>query len=256
MNPDKNVPKEDYCVVSLSGGKDSTAMLLMMIEKDMRIDEIIFCDTTVEFPEMYEHLNSLEEYIGRKITVLKSEKDFEYYLLHHKKIRGKYMDYIGYSFPWMRSRWCTKELKTKVINKYFHEKSLECNVIHYIGIAYDEADRIKDKKEGYKYPLYEWGVTEKQALEYCYSKGFDWGGLYEQMDRVSCWVCPLQKIGDIRNLYENHKELWLKLKEWQSQTWKPFKDFKTVEEYEKRFEWEKANPDKRFYWKYIESKEI
>ena len=34
-------------IVSLSGGKDSTAMLLMMLEKSYRIDEIIFCDTTV-----------------------------------------------------------------------------------------------------------------------------------------------------------------------------------------------------------------
>ena len=32
-------------IVNFSGGKDSTAMLLKMIEKDMPIDEIIFCDT-------------------------------------------------------------------------------------------------------------------------------------------------------------------------------------------------------------------
>ena len=32
-------------IVSFSGGKDSTAMLLMMLEKNMPIDEIIFCDT-------------------------------------------------------------------------------------------------------------------------------------------------------------------------------------------------------------------
>ena len=29
-------------IVSFSGGKDSTAMLLMMIEKKMQIDEIVF----------------------------------------------------------------------------------------------------------------------------------------------------------------------------------------------------------------------
>ena len=43
-------------IVSFSGGKDSTAMLLKMIEKGMPIDEIIFCDTTAEFPEMYDHI--------------------------------------------------------------------------------------------------------------------------------------------------------------------------------------------------------
>ena len=40
-------------IVSFSGGKDSTAMLLMMLEKKMQVDEIIFCDTGKEFPQMY-----------------------------------------------------------------------------------------------------------------------------------------------------------------------------------------------------------
>ncbi len=43
-------------IVSFSGGKDSTAMLLMVIEYGMQIDDIIFCDTGKEFPEMYEHI--------------------------------------------------------------------------------------------------------------------------------------------------------------------------------------------------------
>lgn len=47
-------------IVSFSGGKDSTAMLLMMIEKGMQIDDIIFCDTGKEFPEMYEHIKQVE----------------------------------------------------------------------------------------------------------------------------------------------------------------------------------------------------
>jgi hypothetical protein len=36
-----------------------------------------------------------------------------------------------------------------------------------------------------KYPLIDWNITEKQALEYCYSKGFNWSGLYEKFkDRL------------------------------------------------------------------------
>ncbi len=54
-------------VVSLSGGKDSTAMLLKLIEGKRPIDYIIFCDTGLEFPRMYEHINKLEKYIGRPI---------------------------------------------------------------------------------------------------------------------------------------------------------------------------------------------
>lgn len=51
-------------IVSFSGGKDSTAMLLMMLEKNMLIDEIIFCDTGKEFPQMYEHIEKVQKYIG------------------------------------------------------------------------------------------------------------------------------------------------------------------------------------------------
>jgi len=37
-------------VVSFSGGKDSTAMLLMLIEKQYPIDRVVCIDTTKEFP--------------------------------------------------------------------------------------------------------------------------------------------------------------------------------------------------------------
>lgn len=51
-------------IVQFSGGKDSTAMLLIMLEKNMPIDEIIFCDTGKEFPQMYEHIEKVQKYIG------------------------------------------------------------------------------------------------------------------------------------------------------------------------------------------------
>ena len=38
--------KPEYHVVSLSGGKDSTAMLLMMLERGMQIDDIL-CDQMI-----------------------------------------------------------------------------------------------------------------------------------------------------------------------------------------------------------------
>ena len=57
-------------VVSLSGGKDSTAMLLMMLERNEDIADIVFFDTGWEHPEMYDHLEKLENYTGRKFTRL------------------------------------------------------------------------------------------------------------------------------------------------------------------------------------------
>jgi len=59
-------------IISFSGGKDSTAMLIRMIELGMQIDEILFADTGVEFPEMYDYIREVEIYIGRKIKVVQT----------------------------------------------------------------------------------------------------------------------------------------------------------------------------------------
>lgn len=64
--------KTKYYVVSLSGGKDSTAMLLRLLEEHRPVDRILFCDTGLEFPQMYEHLTKLERYIGRPIMKILS----------------------------------------------------------------------------------------------------------------------------------------------------------------------------------------
>lgn len=52
----QNANGKQFYAVSLSGGKDSTAMLLLMIERDMPINMVLSADTGMEFPEMYEHL--------------------------------------------------------------------------------------------------------------------------------------------------------------------------------------------------------
>ena len=99
-------------VVSLSGGKDSTAMLLRMIEEGMPVDIILFCDTGLEFEGMYNHIDRLEKYIGKPITRLKSPHDFEYLFLEHMpkrnnpelvgnlrgKITGHYFDEVVNQF--------------------------------------------------------------------------------------------------------------------------------------------------------------
>ena len=51
-------------VVSLSGGKDSTAMLLMLLERGEPVADVVFFDTGWEFPEMYEYLEKLEAFTG------------------------------------------------------------------------------------------------------------------------------------------------------------------------------------------------
>ena len=66
--------KPEYHLVSFSGGKDSTAMLLGMLERGMQIDCILFCDTGLEFPEMYDHIAKLEKDTGMPITRVRADE--------------------------------------------------------------------------------------------------------------------------------------------------------------------------------------
>lgn len=199
-------------VVSFSGGKDSTAMLLRMLEEGMKVDLILYCDTGLEFPEMEEHIRKVEAYIGREITKIKSEHDFMWYALEKEtRSRGKVANdesvKYGYGWPSMRIRWCTKHLKTEVIDRHLRHLSESYELVQYVGIAADEPKRKRDMN----YPLIDWGMSEADCLKYCYDRGFTWGGLYKHKKRVSCWCCPLQSLKDLKYLYEHRPELWREL---------------------------------------------
>ena len=209
MNEDNMRTKH---IVMFSGGKDSTAMLLMMVENSMPIDEIIFCDTGLEFEELYSHIGQVEKYIGRKITILKPDRGFEYWLLEHELVKGKHKGCKGYGFPSARIRWCTNRLKEEVIKKYL-KKYKDYNIVEYVGIAYDEIKSVKNKK----YPLVDNKITEKMALNYCYSKGFNFNGLYDKFDRLGCWCCPLQSLSALRKLKKYYPSKYKKIIEWEKQ---------------------------------------
>ena len=85
--------QKDFHAVSLSGGKDSTAMLLLMIERDMPIDMVLYADTGMEFPEMYDHIAKLDAYLyeqrGIHITVLRHPKGFEYLMFDEPKVKPR-----------------------------------------------------------------------------------------------------------------------------------------------------------------------
>jgi hypothetical protein len=68
----------------------------------------------------------------------------------------------------------------------------------------------------------EWGITEAEALQICYDRGFDFGGLYDIYRRASCWCCPLQRIDELRKLRRHHPELWARLLEMDSRAGEMF----------------------------------
>lgn len=231
-------------------------MLLLMIERDMPIDAVLTADTGMEFPEMYEHLTRLDEHLYRErgihLTVLRSEKSFEYLMFDEPKQKASSIEnrqqlgvsLYGNGWPSMQVRWCTGQLKTHLINKEVNRLKGQYNAIHYVGIAADEPARIKDDR----YPLVDWGITEAEALKICYDRGYDWGGLYEIYHRCSCWCCPLQRIDELRKLRRHHLELWERLLNMDRRAleqfgYNPLGQFKenwTVGELEQRFAFEDA----------------
>lgn len=239
------IEKPKLHVVSFSGGKDSTAMLLRMIEEKMPIDDILFCDTGLEFPEMIDHINKVEKYIERPITRIKSERNFMWYATEKPVTRRTAKvsgikpgdNEYGYGWPNMFTRWCTSNLKTDVIKRYLQELINKYEIVQYVGIASDEPKRIK---EGKRYPLVQWGMTEKECLQYCYNRGFNWNGIYDIWDRISCYCCPLQSLEDLRKLKKYRPELWENLRrmdEALSKTCRPnFKFTKSFTDIELRFE--------------------
>lgn len=210
-----------FRAVSFSGGKDSTCLLLMMIERGLPIDAVLWADTGMEFPEMYEHIAKVDAHLywerGLHITALRSPKSFEYLMFDEPKQKPSCLANrarlgippYGNGWPGLKVRWCTGQLKTHLISKALNQLKGQRRLRQYIGIASDEAWRCK----GLEYPLVSWGITEAQALQICYDRGFTFGGLYEIYRRASCWCCPFQRIGELRNLRRHHPELWMRLLE-------------------------------------------
>lgn len=243
-----------WVIASFSGGKDSTAMVLRMIEKGEQLDEVICCDTYKEFPAMYRHIERVRKVVeeaGVKFTVLRSEKSFDYYMFDHipKRRMAKYeIEYSGFSWATPKVRWCTSRMKKDVIKKYLKDLFARYKVTQCVGIAADEEYRLKRKnnqEDGRRHPLVEWGWNEEKCLEYCYKRGFDWEGLYEifrkekgRCPRVSCWCCPLQSLEDLRILRKNFPDLWEELRNMDKRTWRTFTFRYTVEELEQRFAFE------------------
>lgn len=142
----------------------------------------------------------------------------------------------------MKVRWCTDYLKDQYREKYFRDLKKEYDIIEYIGIAADETERLnkpRHKQKNKRFPLVDWGMSEYDCLAYCKERGFDWNGLYEHFDRVSCWCCPFKSLKELRNLYEYYPELWQELKRLDEKTWNKYLKNWAVWQLEYRFEFEK-----------------
>jgi len=209
-------------IVSFSAGKDSTAMVLKMIENNIFFDELVFFDGGWEWEEIHKHIDKFEKYINKKITILKPEHDFYWWMYEKPCMIG-----LGKGFPRFNLRWCTG-VKQDTLKKYFKKQG---KYITYIGFTADEKYRIPIKPDPTKqYPLIDLGIDESQCLGICKQHGFDFGNLYKYMNSTSCWCCPLQPMRAVRALYKYFPDKWKKLKEMQNKTKTSFKIGKNIQD--------------------------
>ena len=203
-------------IARVSYGKDSLAMLLLLIKNQYDLDEVIFYDTGMEFQAIYDIRDITKELLHKlniKYTELKPNESFTYKMLEKEVHKRNGQLQKGYGLCGGKCRWGTTE-KNKTIEKYLKEQYGQ-DYKEFIGIAYDETTRIEKERNEHKLlPLVDWKMTEKDCLEYCYNNGFYWEEngirLYDVLDRVSCWCCGNKNKKELENMRVYLPEYYLK----------------------------------------------
>jgi 3'-phosphoadenosine 5'-phosphosulfate sulfotransferase (PAPS reductase)/FAD synthetase len=182
-------------IVSLSGGKDSTALAIYLKGRLPEV-EYVFSDTDKELPETYEYLEKIEAFLGKPIVRLKADRGFDHWL----QIYGGYL-------PSSRMRWCTKVLKIKPFEKYIGDDPVKM----YIGIRADE------NRGGYRpskpniqpvYPFIEAGYTLADVHRILDESGIGFPNYYSWRTRSGCYFCFYQRKHEWVGLKETHPELF------------------------------------------------
>lgn len=193
-------------ILSLSGGKDSTALAIYMRDRVPEM-EYVFCDTEKELPETEEYLERLKDFLGKKIIVLKYEsRGFDELL----KLRGNFL-------PSPQIRWCTEYLKIKPFEAYVGDNTC----YSYVGIRADEPHR-----KGYistkpnivaRYPFIDDGLKKEDVFRILEESGLGMPDYYQWRSRSGCYFCFFQQKIEWVGLLENHPDLYEKAMQYEKE---------------------------------------
>jgi 3'-phosphoadenosine 5'-phosphosulfate sulfotransferase (PAPS reductase)/FAD synthetase len=176
-------------IISFSGGKDSTAMVHLLLEQGVKISNVVYFETEWDFPQMDAHLDLVTKNTGLDIVKVR------YYRHFNEQLKR-------YGWPKSAGGWCTAR-KHRTCLKYIRGLRYT-DKTEYIGFSADEVQRsqtkwMKERKWPVKFPLIEAGFSESDSLNYCKDIGYHWDGLYDVFDRVSCFCCPKGGKGKRKN---------------------------------------------------------
>src|SRR5882724_3038884 len=204
-------------ILSLSGGKDSTALAIYMRDRVPEM-EYVFCDTNKELPETYEYLDRLQAYLGKPIVRLNAQRGFDHWL----QVYGGYL-------PSSRMRWCTKMLKLRPFEEYVKDDPVRS----YIGIRADE------DREGYistkpnitaVFPFKEAGIDYAGVMKILEDSGIGlppylkWGRTHS-----GCYFCFFQRSIEWVRLLETHPEQFDQAQAYEKLSGEPGKTFTWVQ---------------------------
>lgn len=209
-------------VISWSGGKDSTATIILAHEKGLPVDLIIISllwfdkkrKIYAEYPEhiewIFDYAIPLFESWGYKVKVVTSEKD---YLdnFYHVVTKSPIEERNGKFAAWVIGGMCRmNEYKVSAIKKFlklFDER------VEYVGIAADETGRLEKlhAKKNKISLLEKFGIEEKDTWPLCEKYNL-LSPHYKVSNRGGCWFCPNQKIEELAFLKTHYPELWQELK--------------------------------------------
>ncbi|QEZ89070.1 PAPS_reductase domain-containing protein [Aliarcobacter cibarius] len=206
------ITEKTIFVISISGGKDSKATLIVSLPLLLRYVKshqikVIFCDTNWEKDSTYNEIN----------LIINKLKDFniELLILRNEKFPNGMLDLIKYkkSFPTRMIKFCTEQLKMIPALDYY--KNLYLNgfdVICLVGKRRDESkDRIDtpdSKLYEYKdysfltiHPIADWTETDVYSL-----LDETWGiplSYFDGNKRVGCDECFQADLKSISLMSEN-----------------------------------------------------
>jgi 3'-phosphoadenosine 5'-phosphosulfate sulfotransferase (PAPS reductase)/FAD synthetase len=222
------MPQKIRHIVSISGGKDSSALAIYMRDRDKWRErlgkpiskpaetvemEYVFCDTREELKETYEYLDKLEAYLGKKIIRLADDRGFDHWL----KTREGFL-------PSPQVRWCTQELKIKPFEKYVGDDL----VYSYIGIRADEDRKgyLSHKKNIIGvFPFREDGIDRDDVYRILKESGAGLPDYYRWRTRSGCYFCFFQRKQEWVGLLENHPDLFEQAKKFEGESDKTGRKF-------------------------------
>lgn len=220
--------KENIRVVLWSGGKDSTATIILAHELGIKIDLIVMslvwfdkkkkisAENTAHLKWVTEYAKPLFESWGYKVELVSSDKDYLYYFFFKRQKSEKHPETVGKYYGFPLGGFCRiQRLKEEPIKQFLKQTRKQFNVIEYVGICADEKPRLEKmhKRKNQISLLEQSGATQQQAKEKCKSYGL-LSPIYQQgKKRGGCWFCPNQSIAELAELKQNEPQKYNTLKE-------------------------------------------